>query len=278
MAIIKLSPEGKVITKGGLPSCTCCGECPEETEICMAFNDYAIGLQNITLTGSLNGGSFTGVYDPCGAAYPIALIWDGAAWGFWYNGVRLVNNPPDEIATISGETEKCNPIGATITYEDAMIIVDAEVLNFGACPCECLTDALYDFGADTYAIGRHWRTEAVLTGGVVELMGFEDQFYADTYGGGGDVTFSICSVQTIFFRIIANGGIGLSSNVEFWLGGVLIHTVTITAEIIGAGGQFYELNTSCAACDAEVKIVMNIYTGDEEAGTGEFFVIVENVT
>lgn len=138
---IKVTSTGKVITKGGLPSCACCGdECDEQTTICIAFNDYVIGPQNITLTGSLNAGSFTGIYDPCGSAYTIELIWDGAAWGFWYNGIHLINDPPTSTATISGETIRCNPVGATINYEDAMIIVEAEVLSFEPCLCACDPD------------------------------------------------------------------------------------------------------------------------------------------
>lgn len=130
---IRVTPTGQIITIGGLPSCVCCEGCLEQTTICVLFNDYGIGPQNITLTGSLNGGSFAGIYDPFGAAYPIALIWDGAAWGFWYNGVPLITILPDQIATISGETERCNPVGAIIYYSDAMIIVEAEVLSFGQC-------------------------------------------------------------------------------------------------------------------------------------------------
>ena len=73
---IKITAGGKIITKGGLPSCTCCGPCsPNVTTIYMEHVVDPGGSNTvtyITLTGSLNDGTFTGT----GPGGTISVSWD----------------------------------------------------------------------------------------------------------------------------------------------------------------------------------------------------------
>ncbi len=60
---IKTTTSGLVITRGGLPSCTCCGLCsPEVTTVYVEeLNTTTSAVTYYTLTGSLNDGFFTGL-------------------------------------------------------------------------------------------------------------------------------------------------------------------------------------------------------------------------
>jgi hypothetical protein len=60
MATIKITTDGKVITKNGKPSCTCCGCSPNYTVIYVRFyTGYPeVTIQYYTIVGSLNLGYF----------------------------------------------------------------------------------------------------------------------------------------------------------------------------------------------------------------------------
>ena len=106
--------------------------CPAQSSICMMFNDIGLGSEFITLTGSLSAGQFDGIYSEFN--YPVSLEWNNSSgdWELLYNNINL-NTDPSSISTITGNTARCNPVGATIYYEDSVIIVNAEVLNFNSC-------------------------------------------------------------------------------------------------------------------------------------------------
>ena len=61
---IKITAGGKIITKGGLPSCTCCGPCsPDVTTVYVEYVDDPLGTPSVgyfEMTGSLNAEEFTG--------------------------------------------------------------------------------------------------------------------------------------------------------------------------------------------------------------------------
>jgi len=98
------------------------------------------------MTGSLNpvpphlGGYYSGQYDPDNFNYLIELKWNTVTlvWELWYQGVFLTTvlddpNPPISLANYENHTVKCDPVGLTLYYEDPIIIVEAEVLNWGSC-------------------------------------------------------------------------------------------------------------------------------------------------
>jgi len=76
MAIIKVTSSGLVITKSGLPTCTCCdGSGPCDPDVLMLYVEYQnddASFSYYELTGSLNAGSFTGT----GTYGPLSLTWD----------------------------------------------------------------------------------------------------------------------------------------------------------------------------------------------------------
>jgi hypothetical protein len=117
----------------------------EQTNICLRFNDSAIGPQDITLTGSLAAGSFTGIYDEGGVNYTVTVAWNPAtaSWQITYNGSLLVTLPPPifQEATYTNDNQRFNPIGLTLYYEDSVIIVEAEILAFGPCPSSSSSDS-----------------------------------------------------------------------------------------------------------------------------------------
>lgn len=129
---IRVTPDGKVITRGGLPSCTCC----DVTQVCVLFNDYGIGPQAITLTGSLEAGSFTGTYDPGVSDYSVSLTWNDLTneWDFVYQTIPLTfEGDPMAFVVLNGAFDRQDPRGATLYYEDAMVIIEAQVMSFGVC-------------------------------------------------------------------------------------------------------------------------------------------------
>lgn len=87
---ISVTPDGKVITRGGLPSCTCCG-CPEQTAVCVATGfDFDPPVSQSLFLGSISSGSFTDS--------GIVLSWDGTEWNI--DGVGY-----------GGNVTRCDPTG-----------------------------------------------------------------------------------------------------------------------------------------------------------------------
>jgi len=108
----------------------------EQTSICLQFEDVGNGVEYLTLSGSLNSGSFNGIN---ALDYPVTVEWNDSLgeWEFFYNNVPLITGMGG-TATISGATERCYPVGAAVAYIDGIISVNAEVLNFG--PCNDITE------------------------------------------------------------------------------------------------------------------------------------------
>lgn len=85
MPVLKITPDGKIITRGGLPSCTCCGCSPDYSTVYAELVDDPGGVRGgpfttyPVLTGGLNAGSFENTE----SAYFIQLVWDTVA-GEWY--------------------------------------------------------------------------------------------------------------------------------------------------------------------------------------------------
>jgi hypothetical protein len=102
----------------------------EQTQLCITFTD--MDTEQITLTGSLELGSFVGYTS--GFGYPVEIDWNstGSIWDLTYNGIPLITSESG-VATISGASNRCNPVGASFHYEDGVITVDSTVDAFGSC-------------------------------------------------------------------------------------------------------------------------------------------------
>jgi hypothetical protein len=124
MPTIKLTAEGKIITKGGLPSCTCCGTTlyVEHIEYYLIYPDSVVSYFEMTgtvgagFTGTGPGGKFTLVYDVVAGrwfmtdpVYGISsslLITDttdpaAPAGAYWDADVFTVRPYPDYVAYVS---------------------------------------------------------------------------------------------------------------------------------------------------------------------------------
>lgn len=95
--------------------------------------------------------------------------------------------------------------------------------------CGCLSNPLFLFGKNTYAIGRHYRTESALSGvATIRTIENDDDWYTvprSLTGGSGTVAFSTCSISEIDLKFMfdRDGAIGdLSTDV--YVNGVLVHT------------------------------------------------------
>jgi hypothetical protein len=142
MAIIKLTAEGKVITKGGLPSCTCCGSCDITWDTSsyygiMGSNPWVVtengGRIRFNIEDSLNcggsndetqGGTATATITVGGSAGSLGFSFSGVAEeeatgyeliSFYLNGVLIAS--ATSPGTIGGDTCVMGP--AVVTYHVA---------------------------------------------------------------------------------------------------------------------------------------------------------------
>ena len=105
---IKLTAEGLVILKAGLPSCTCCDgggdPCdPNVTTIYVEYIEDPLGTPTTTyfeLTGGLNEGLFSGT----GPNGTVDLEWDTTAPGTWFLSDILGGAVP-------AVADRCDPTG-----------------------------------------------------------------------------------------------------------------------------------------------------------------------
>jgi len=97
MPTIKLNSSGLIITKGGLPSCTCCGVCSPNITTVYAEMDITSesGLSYETLTGSLNSGEFVGER--------LILSYSGESW--FVQAQEIGTFSPIPVLT------RCDPFG-----------------------------------------------------------------------------------------------------------------------------------------------------------------------
>lgn len=106
MPTIKTTAAGLIITKGGKPSCSCCGPCsPDVTTVYVEHVIDPLGspeVTYVTLTGSLNAGTFIGA----GPSGLLELIWGGISSG-WYIQDGTIGTVPENTAL----TRRCNPQG-----------------------------------------------------------------------------------------------------------------------------------------------------------------------
>ena len=128
--------------------------CPEETSICVSYTQGPNPEHNITLTGSLNGGNFTGTSNFGGseADVTITLNWNGTNWEVT---VVLFGSITVDPTTLGDE--RCNPIGLIFeggdpdagSGDESWII---EILGFGPCCDFTITDIYYDLEEGSFLV------------------------------------------------------------------------------------------------------------------------------
>lgn len=111
--------------------------CDEETQVCVSYQTGPNPTHNITLTGSLNGGSFVGTGDFQGQeSVTVTLFWDSEE-GHWVCSVDFTVEIEAEVSDPPA-TERCNPVGAIFEHIEFTVGGDeswiVEVLHLGACP------------------------------------------------------------------------------------------------------------------------------------------------
>ena len=95
---IKITADGKIVTKGGLPSCACCGCSPNYTTIYVrAWYGDPIEIEDFTMSGSLNSGYFNA---PETDSF---LIWDDVEMEWNFSSCAYGN--------FSGGPDPCSPVG-----------------------------------------------------------------------------------------------------------------------------------------------------------------------
>lgn len=118
---------GKVVTKGGLPSCTCCddGTCdPDETTYCVDLAFLGGGNSTYTVVGSLNSGIF--YYVDLDDTEPF-LIWNESSLRWQVSdGIFGVISDPFS----GGSTDRCDPVGSGYDASGAW----TATVSLGACP------------------------------------------------------------------------------------------------------------------------------------------------
>ena len=105
----------------------------EQTQLCITFNDSAIGEEIITLSGSLTGGSFSGEDS---VETQIVISWNNtySTWIVQYGGIILDSRyTPGSVSTYTGETQRYLPVGMTLQWDDANLSVSSIVNSFGPC-------------------------------------------------------------------------------------------------------------------------------------------------
>lgn len=112
--------------------------CTEQTEICVRYTLDPFGSANLTLTGSLNGGSFTANTSPDDDDAQITVTWNDALQ-VWEVTTDLGGEENTEGPLLGGDV-RCDPVGAVFEHTGESIHWTIEVLSFGAC-CECDPDS-----------------------------------------------------------------------------------------------------------------------------------------
>lgn len=117
MVTIKLQ-NGKVLLKGGLASCECCGCEPNYTTYCVFIDPVSAGAGSQTVDGSLNDGYFSD-------GTPIVELYWEESQGEW-----VITDGIDFSDVGSGSTDRCDPTGSSYTNSNW----NSASVTLGACP------------------------------------------------------------------------------------------------------------------------------------------------
>lgn len=153
---IAVTADGEIITRGGLPSCTCCNACecdPDQYEVCVRhfwYDDYE-NWEDLVLVGGLCAGSFSGL---SGNGFTYTLEWDAInlRWTITDSGIPPYLN----IDVWNYAADRCYPIGANIADSTQVVPEEFYVASWGACPtCSeetelCVYTDIYDIGLGAF--------------------------------------------------------------------------------------------------------------------------------
>jgi hypothetical protein len=210
----------------------------EQTNICLQFEDVGYGVEYLTLSGSLISGIYNGFNS---LTYPVSIEWNDSlgSWEFFYNNTPLITGD-GSMAVITGATDRCNPVNASISYQDGIMSVDAQVLNFGGTFCGCDVEVYIPFldsvfsilsGKDTYTLGyAPWRTEDIIAdyfANSIISTGEDDWQFIPGFGPINSVIFGFNCVEEIDLEFNVIGGIAGSTQYSVYVNGNLITSAVL---------------------------------------------------
>ena len=113
------------------PSATPAPGPEEQTQLCITLSD--MDTEQITLTGSLLEGNFTG---QASNELQVSVSWDFvySVWIITYGGIILDSRyTPGSTSTYTGETDRYLPVGMTLQFDDDVVSISSIVNSFGPC-------------------------------------------------------------------------------------------------------------------------------------------------